>query len=1112
MIHPSQLDEARSALRMIGLLGILLALTLLLPPPDIARGLANYLPLHTAIEVSAISVAITVFAIGWNTHRHLDSSGVIWLSCLFLGVAILDLSHTLSYAGMPDFVTPNSTDKGIHFWLAARTFAAAALLLIAFTPHERHGARRWRALTAVLLAVLALHALFLFFPGQIPRTFIPGSGLTAFKIGFEYLLISLYLIAAARFALQLAQPRQRHASGLLAAAVLMAMSEFLFTLYSDASDLYNILGHLYKIAAYAFLYRALFVENILRPYVELNASRQQLRATLEALPDLLIEMDAAGRYLSLHVNNPRQLVGTPAQLIGRSVREVLPPDAAECVMRAIESAALVGSAHEVRFSLPQDSGVRHFELSVSRLEIDEHTPVRFLVLSREVTHIVEQEQELEHEAHLNDALLQLSEEASRGSEDSLLELGARHPQELTGSSFAAILTVSLDGQSLILRTPRMPGPAHEPCRISDAGLASEVLLTREPRLLRRDELENLPPCLSPLYSAQQRAVLVPTWDEYRPRLLLCLADKEKLYTAQDLRLLEVLGDALWQNLNRRRQKDTILRLSTTVSDSPFPLVITDADSRIEYVNRAFSELTGYSEEEALGRNPRFLGSGRTSATTYAEMWAHLTRGEAWQGEFINCRKDGSEFIAATTIYALRSADGTLLHYISHIEDITVRKETLARIEQLSDFDHLTGLPNRKLLLQRFMGAREQAVRRGETMAVGWLDLDNFKSINDSLGHTIGDALLREVAHRLRETLGEDATLSRQSGDDFLFLLPGVRDDQAVHEAAGLLATLEQPILLPDRNLIVRGSIGMAMFPADDEELEALLAKAEAAMYRVKQEGRNGFRFFSQEMQQTTARTLSLATSLHSAIERGELHLVYQPQQCMHSQRIIGAEALLRWSSPEWGEVSPTEFIPIAEANGQIAEIGNWVLRTAAGDLRAWQDAGLNGLTIAVNLSAAQFGRSDLVDSLIGAVRAEGVEPADIELELTEAIALQHPEQAMQTLQALTQAGFALAIDDFGTGYSSMSHLKRFAVHKLKIDQSFVRDVETDRNDQAIVTAIIQMAHSLDIITIAEGVEQAEQAAFLRAHDCDALQGYLISRPLRADDFRAFLSAHRGTDG
>ena len=1106
MIHPSQHAEAQSALRAVALAGIVLALTLLFPAPTFTRGLANYLPLHTALEVAAISVAVLIFAIGWNTHRHQQSPVVMWLACLFLGVALLDFSHTLSYQGMPPFVTPSNPEKAIQFWLAARTLAAVALLVIAFGPGKAPRTRSWQALLTVLALVLALHLLFLYRADLVPDTFVPGSGLTRFKIGFEYALMALYLAAAVRLGKQLTQPRRGHASGLFAAAAMMAMSEFLFTRYADVTDLYNLLGHAYKVSAYAFLYRALFVENVQRPYLELHASRQQLAATLDALPDLLFEMDEDGRYLDVHASRDKALFAPVDRLIGRTLDEVLPADAAAVCLQALQDARLVGRSHGRRISLPSPGATRHFELSIARVEPGDGNATRYLVLSRDVTPIVEQELATEHEARLNDALLKLAEESVGAGEQSLLERGAAHAARLTGSRCAAIYLLTDDGRALQLATPGLQRETAPACPTALCGPLEHALHDKGPTVVDAQAFAALPDCLKASCGPRQRLIVAPAWDHHRARLLLCLADKATPYTERDLQTLGVLADAIWQTTHRRRQEDTILQLSSAVSQNPYPVMITDAGTRIEYVNQAFCTLTGYTAEETVGQTPALLRSGSTPSTTYADMWAHLARGDAWQGEFINRRKDGSELIESALIYPLHDGAGAVVHYIAHMEDITARKAALARIEQLSDFDQLTGAPNRNLLARRFTEAREKALRTGESITVGWLDLDNFKRINDSLGHAVGDAMLREVANRLRAGFGEEVTLSRQSGDDFLIVLPGVRQEQAVHIATELLATLQQPIAMPDGELTISGSLGLAIYPSDGEALEDLLVKAESAMYQVKHDGRNGFNFFSPEMKQYTARTLALASALRGAIERDELHLVYQPQLCLRTNRIVGAEALLRWNSPEWGEIPPAEFIPIAESGGLIVAIGEWVLRTASRQARRWRDAGLPGLTMAVNLSAAQFARHDLASSLSEAVTSSGASPTEIELELTEAIALKHPDAAMQTVLALREAGFLLAIDDFGTGYSSMSYLKRFAVQKLKIDQSFVRDLDKDRNDQAIVTAIIQMAHNLGMTAIAEGVETPEQLSFLLARGCDELQGYFFSKPRSGDDFLALALA------
>jgi diguanylate cyclase (GGDEF)-like protein len=460
---------------------------------------------------------------------------------------------------------------------------------------------------------------------------------------------------------------------------------------------------------------------------------------------------------------------------------------------------------------------------------------------------------------------------------------------------------------------------------------------------------------------------------------------------------------------------------------------------------------------------------------------------------------------------VRNAEGVVTNYLAHKEDVTERKRAAERIQQLSHYDQLTGLPNRVLLGQHF----DFAMSHSAAMAVLWIDIDRFKDVNDSLGHNAGDLLLLEISHRLRTSLQDNATLSRHSGDAFAALLPQTSQDEAAQLCTRLLDVVAQPVQLAGQELagqeiFVTASIGIAISPDDGQQLDALLKNAETAMYRVKDDGRNSYRFFTPEMQAHASRALALGNALKQALQRGELHLVYQPQLSLHDDRIVGAEALLRWNHPQWGMVSPAEFIPLAEANGLIVPIGEWVLHTALRQLRAWLDSGQPMMTMAVNLSAVQFGQSGLTGMVNQLLLKTGVPPECLELELTEAVAMKTPEIAAQKMQELSQLGIRLSIDDFGTGYSSLSYLKRFHINQLKIDQSFVRDIGTDPDDQAIVTAIIQMAHSLGMTTIAEGVETAEQLDFLRARGCDQVQGYHFSRPLLPDHFEAFVRANLQT--
>ncbi|BBI99333.1 hypothetical protein FGKAn22_10260 [Ferrigenium kumadai] len=567
-------------------------------------------------------------------------------------------------------------------------------------------------------------------------------------------------------------------------------------------------------------------------------------------------------------------------------------------------------------------------------------------------------------------------------------------------------------------------------------------------------------------------------------------------------------DRFASEAEREEIEKSLVQLSQAVEQSPDTVIITDLDANIQYANQTFTNVTGYTAGEVIGSNPRIFKSDKTPQKTYDDMWAHLTRGELWRGELINRRKDGSEHVESATIFPVRQSDGRITNYLAIKEDITEKRQNEERIESLAHFDQLTGLPNRVLLDDRFKFAISLAQRSGEKLAVMYLDLDNFKTINDTLGHSIGDQLLMEVAKRLKATLREEDTVSRQGGDEFFLVLPGTDENGAANVATKLMEAVSRPCQIEQHELVSTASIGIAVYPHDGEDFEMLFKNADAAMFRAKQDGRNNFRFFTPEMQTHSVRILQLSSALRHALARNQLQLQYQPQVSIRDGRIIGAEALLRWQHPEFGLVSPAEFIPLAENNGQIVQIGEWVLNTATRQLKEWMDQGLPPMVMAVNLSAAQFRQPNLVDRVTRILGEAGLAHQYLELELTEAVAMHDPLAAIKTMDELHACGIHMSIDDFGTGYSSLSYFKRFKVYKLKIDQSFVRDITRDPDDKAIVTAIINLARSLGIRTIAEGVETSEQLAYLRQVGCDEVQGYYFSEPLPAESFAAYLKEQK----
>lgn len=569
--------------------------------------------------------------------------------------------------------------------------------------------------------------------------------------------------------------------------------------------------------------------------------------------------------------------------------------------------------------------------------------------------------------------------------------------------------------------------------------------------------------------------------------------------APDGRALRMIGTHT--DLTTLKQREEALALNADVfSNSSEGIVVCDADNRIVSVNRAFTEITGYASEEAIGRNPRLLSSGRHDRAFYRDMWQRILEAGRWQGEVWNRRRDGDLYLQWLTINVARDRDGRVQHYYAIFSDITRRRQTEARISHMTHHDALTDLPNRVLLRDRIEHAIHQAERDRGALAVLFLDLDRFKNVNDSLGHGVGDALLVEVAHRICATVRHQDTVSRAGGDEFSLLLPDTDAEGAAHVAQKLIDAIGRPLTVEGHEMTPTPSIGIAIYPGDARDVDALLRASDSAMYRAKASGGAGFRFYAPELQQKAGRTLELENALRSAIDRGELQLHYQPQVLLGTGRLIGCEALLRWNHPRLGPVSPADFVPIAEESGLILPIGEWVVRTAAAQNRAWQDAGFEPIVIAANVSAVQFRQATfeaMVDEVLGQT---GLDARWLELELTESVMSADPEAAIRIMDALHARGVALAIDDFGTGYSSLAYLKRFRINRLKIDRSFVHDLGRDPSSEAIVEGVIAMAHSLGLRTIAEGVETEAQAAALASRGCNEAQGFLYGRPMPAPEF------------
>ena len=830
-LHASHQKPMRYVAGFLLLLALSLIVAWLVPAPAEMRGIASYLPLHTFLETIAIIISMLIFAVGWNAHNHTVSGNIVLLAALFFGVGLLDFSHVLSFKGMPDFVTPSDPEKAINFWLAARTFAVLAIFLIVAIPWQSAISNRMRhvMLASVICVTALIYWILLFHPDLPPRTFIQGKGLTAFKIAAEYILISVSVITAIMLWIRMRKPQPYYASMLFGATSIMAMSEFFFTLYASVSDVFNLLGHVYKVVAYLFLYRAIFVETIDLPYQKLHEAQQSLALSVNASNIGLWDWDIP--------NN------------------------------------------QVYFSPEWKS-----------------------------------------------------------------QLGYKD-----------------------------------------------------------DELSN-------------------TFET-------------------------------WASLIHPE----------------------DRDATLQYLqNFLHTSQTNYENEFRL----------RHRDNTYRTI---LARGEV--------RFD---------------SEGKPIRLLGSHIDITDRKVAEEEIHNLAFFDPLTKLPNRRLFLDRFQLALLISARSKKYGAVMFLDLDHFKVINDTLGHSLGDYLLTEVAKRIKNCLREEDTVARLGGDEFVILIEEIDTNAEVSSkrvaqiAEKIHDILSDPYQISEYKNQTTVSIGVALYCGTDKSVDDILKFADMAMYKSKESGRNTIRFFDPAMQQSIETHAALEADLRVAVSEKQFSLHYQIQVDNH-KRPIGAEALLRWQHPTRGMVAPAEFIPIAEDTSLILEIGLWVIDTACQQLAAWsQNEQSRHLSLAVNVSALQFKMQDFVLNVNAIIQKRRINPSLLKLELTESAVLSDVNEVIAKMHALKELGIKLSMDDFGTGYSSLSYLTRLPLNQLKIDQSFVRDIRVDHYDSIMVQTIIDMAKNFHLDVIAEGVETEEQFRFLEDNKCFAYQGYYFGKPAPIAEFDAAL--------
>lgn len=566
------------------------------------------------------------------------------------------------------------------------------------------------------------------------------------------------------------------------------------------------------------------------------------------------------------------------------------------------------------------------------------------------------------------------------------------------------------------------------------------------------------------------------------------------------------------DITERKAIEADLQIAAAAFETQEGIFITDAHNMILRVNKAFTDITGYSAEDVLGRNPNILSSGRHDASFYSEMWGHLNSSGKWSGEMLNRRKSGELYPEFLSISTVKDQDGIIINYVATLTDISSINAAAEEIKNLAFYDQLTQIPNRRLFIDRLTIAMSLSARTGESCALLFLDLDHFKTLNDMLGHDMGDLLLHQVAKRLIQCVREGDTVARLGGDEFVVLLVGLSHQPIEHAATTLMigekitTAMNKPFQLKTCEYHITISTGITLFSGQDQPMEELMKQADIAMYQSKAAGRNTLRFFDPKMQQTITDRVTLEHELVQALKLDQFTLYYQVQ-VDDSNNPIGAEALIRWFHPERGMMSPLQFITIAEENKSlIIAIGQWVLNTVCAQLKAWeQNALTRELTLSINVSAKEFHNDGFATTVKSTLRQYDVNPKRLKLELTESLLVDNIEKIILTLGELKEIGVHFELDDFGTGYSSLQYLKKLPLHQLKIDQSFIRDITTDISDQEIVRTIIAMAQSLGLGVIAEGVETEEQRLILFTAGCKNFQGYLFGRPMPVDQLEKLLN-------
>lgn len=1067
---------------------------------------SHFLLFHTLVELFAVVVAIISAIVAWHTYALAKNQFLLLLGCGYFYIGGLDLAHTLTFNGLP-FLESDAGNTSLQLWIVARFFEAVLLLIAPLFINADFRPRNFiLVLTSSMLLLLWAVAY-----DWLPAFYIAGKGLTLTKIISEYVII--VLLAGALFTFWQAKQEIEKSNFILIiiSIILTMLAEFSFTLYSEFSGTMIILGHMLKLLSYWAIYIVLIESSLRTPFLSLARDAN----TYDAVPDETLVVDRDGYIRQVneavrrHMQDPKNAIGSRCHLLQHDPK-ISEEDCQIC--RSIKAGDLLTSSEFLIEEQQQWfevtlSAISHGDKSLAMVHVRRNITVakeaqaRSEVFNRLYTVLSHTNKAIADAASRQMMFADICNIAVRygGFKMSWIGLINNHvvkPQIHAGDESGYLKTMEI--------------------RVDDSALA------RGPvgRAAKRNQVQcvnntQLDPDFAPWRDAAEDrgySALAAVPLSVNGKVVGIYAIYSELPDAFDDKMLALLGSlgrdisSAMLRLQERQKRDQaeakIQQLSQVVEQNAHAILITDINYKIEYANRAFTVLTGYLQQELINKTPAILHSHYTDDDTQNEISRTIKAGREWSGQIRNQRKDGSLYWALQSITPIKNDEGEVTHYVSTSEDNTDLHDAQQTIEQLAFYDPLTNLPNRRLLSDRLQQALEHAQRyQDQIVAVMVFDLDNFKTVNDSLGHNYGDDLLKHVAQIFQSQVRSEDTVSRQGGDEFTIILAGMKQIEKIADIAdSILQKLSQPINLSGHQVVIGTSIGIAVYPNDAQSYDELLRNADMAMYHAKDEGKNNFQFFMPEMNKQAHNRLLLENKLRNAIEEDHFQLFYQPQLDLKTGEIMGTEALIRWFDPEQGMISPAEFIPLAEDTGLIGQIGDWVIEAACRDMKALHAKGFPQLKVAINVSAFQFRHGKHLTDVISKVLEQYQYPAELlALELTESILIDDIKETLNVLNSMRSLGITLAIDDFGTGYSSLSYLKQFPIDILKIDQSFIRDITTDASDKAIVSAIIAMAQQLDIDVLAEGVETEEHQAFLQSQGCDYVQGYLYCKPIPADE-------------